>query len=105
MENGRPSGLGRLYYDDGELRYVGGIDYNNSAAGYGRYYRGNGNVEDGVFKDSLLVDGKRYKKNADGTHDCYEFKDKKEGKCIQKAVKLYWWVTQSPKIDQKLKTC
>jgi len=88
MENGRPSGLGRRYYDDGELYYVGGRDYNNKAAGYGRWYFDDGNVWDGVWKEDRLVDGKFYKKNKDGTHDCYEFKDKKEGKCIQKSVKL-----------------
>ena len=76
----------RYYYDSGELWYVGGIDYNNKSAGYGRYYWRN--VEDGVFKDGDLVDGKLYKPNKDGTHDCYEVKDKKEGKCIQKSVKL-----------------
>ena len=89
MENGRPSGLERLYYSGGELGYVGGIDYNNYCSGYGRCYFESGNVEDGVMKDNDLVDGKLYKKNKDGTHDCYEVKDKKEGACIQKSVKLY----------------
>ena len=89
MENGRPSGLERLYYSDGELNYVGGIDYNNKLTGYGRWYNLDGNVYDGLMKDNDLVDGKKYKKNEDGTHDCYEVKDGEEGKCIQKAVKLY----------------
>ena len=44
MENGRPSGLGRRYWSDGELCYVGGRDYNNKAAGYGRYYFDDGEV-------------------------------------------------------------
>ena len=89
MENGRPSGLGRRYYDHGELGYVGGIDYNNRCSGYGRLYYSWGDVCDGVMKDNDLVDGKLYKPNKDGTHDCYEVKDKKEGACIQKSVKLY----------------
>ena len=77
MENGRPSGLGRRYWSDGELCYVGGRDYKNKLTGYGRYYFNDGEVEDGVFKDNELVDGKFYKPNKDGTHDCYEVKDKK----------------------------
>ena len=87
MENGRPSGLGRLYYSDGELGYVGGRDYNNDRSGYGRWYYYD--VWDGVMKDDQLVDGKKYYKNEDGTHDCYEVKDAKVGACIQKSVKLY----------------
>ena len=61
----------REYYPNGELAYVGGRDYNNKGAGYGRLYF-IGNVQDGVMKDGSLVDGKLYKRNKDGTHDCYE---------------------------------
>ena len=82
MEHGRPSGLGRWYYDSGELLYVGGIDYNNDRTGYGRSYW-SGNVSEGMWKENKLVDGKRYKDNKDGSHDCYEVKQGKEGgECI-----------------------
>ena len=88
MENGRPSGLMREYYPNGELFYVGGIDYNNDNVGYGRRYYSWGVVSDGEWKNNRLVDGKRYKRNKGGTHNCYEVKDGQEGECIQKTIRL-----------------
>ena len=82
MEHGRPTGLGRWYEDGGELRYVGGIDYNNYNTGYGRWYNADGNKLEGVWKERKLVDGKIYTDNKYGTHDCYEVKDNKKGACI-----------------------
>ena len=74
MEHGRPTGIGRWYYDSGELGYVGGRDYNNYNTDYGRSYWGGGNVSEGFWKEEKLFDGNRYKDNKNGTFDFYEVK-------------------------------
>ena len=76
MKDGRPNELLRDYFSKGELFYIGAQIIIMQGL-----YMERGiivmDLDEGVWKENIPIDGKRYRDKKDGTHDCFSFKDDK----------------------------
>jgi hypothetical protein len=57
----------------GCICFAGQIDSNRDWQGQGKWFDYDGEVEEGIFKDCCLIDGRKWVLNDDGSYDYYQF--------------------------------